>query len=81
VIHVATDDPSVTLVRGLKGQCPNLKILSLDPMHIVFVYEQTHWRKRTAGSKLLRLIMAKVVSRDTNTPLCNGTVFNGARYN
>jgi hypothetical protein len=80
VIHVATDDPSVTLIRGLKGECPNLKILSLDPMHIVFVYEQTHWRKRTAGSKQLRLIMAKVVSRDTKTPLFDGTVFDGSLY-
>jgi len=54
-----SDDPSTALFQGLKRVCPSLEYLALDPTHLAIVYEYATWRKRTAGSRLLRVIMAK----------------------
>lgn len=77
VIHISSDDPSMILLETLKAQCGNLRVLSLDPMHIVFTYEQAHWRKITPGSQLLRRIMAKLTPRSDAPPGWDMNVFNG----
>ncbi|CAK0832929.1 unnamed protein product [Prorocentrum cordatum] len=59
-VSVASDQPSSVLYRALRSSCfSNLVYLSLDPVHLPIAYEETHWRKKTVGSKLLRIIVAK----------------------
>eukprot|EP00971_Amphidinium_carterae_P171297 3395560-Amphidinium_carterae.1 len=41
---------------ALKAVLPNMTFLSLDPLHLVFVYEQAHWKKQTPGSCFLRSV-------------------------
>ena len=48
-VHVATDDPSRKLLCALRRDMPNLAVLSLDPMHLVFVYETPHYRTGGRG--------------------------------
>ena len=60
VRYLATDNPSPKLFRELKGICPNLSCLSLDPVHLAIVYEYAQWGKKTAGSKVLRCLLNKV---------------------
>ena len=57
VLVVNTDDPSSKLFNALKAILPNLKVLALDPVHLVIVYLQCHFNKATPGVKLLRQIM------------------------
>ena len=64
VRFIATDCPSSKLFRELKGICPNLCCLSLDPVHLAIVYEYAHWKKRTPGSKVLRRLLNKVNNID-----------------
>ena len=68
-VSVASDQPSSMLFRALKDSCfPNLKYLGLDPVHLPITYEETHWRKKTVGSRLLRIIMAKFTKVDGRLP-------------
>ena len=65
-VSVASDQPSSALYRALRSSCfSNLTYLSLDPVHLPITYEETHWRKKTVGSRLLRIIMAKFTKVDT----------------
>ena len=41
--------------------------MALDPMHLVFVYEAAHWRKRTTGSHFLRKILSRLCDRASST--------------
>ena len=41
VIHVCTDNPSPELFQRLKAVLPNLKWLSLDPMHICYKFNRS----------------------------------------
>ena len=59
VQHYAADNPSRKLLLGLRRVCPNLKALSLDPLHIVMKYEQASYERKSAGSKFLRKIVSK----------------------
>ena len=59
VRHIATDDPSEALLTRLREHLPNLRFLSLDPVHLVIVYAAAHFRKRTPGQRYLRTIMNK----------------------
>ena len=66
---VASDQPSSALFRALRGSCfPNLLFLGLDPVHLPITYEETHWRKKTVGSRLLRILMAKFTKVDCTLP-------------
>lgn len=59
VISVSSDQPSGLLYRELLRIMPNLRFVTLDPMHVTFAYEQTQGGRRTAGSRLLRCMQAK----------------------
>jgi len=64
VVSVATDSPSGRLYSEVKAVCPQLTWVSLDPVHLVIVYEQSHFRKKTPGSSFLRRIMARFAKLD-----------------
>ena len=59
VQSVASDQPTARLYLHLKQVFTNIKYLSLDPVHLPIVYEYAHFRKRSPGSRILRVIMAK----------------------
>ncbi len=59
VLTAASDQPSEALFHGLRGVLPNLRILSLDPVHLAITYETAHFRKKTDGSRDLRRLLAK----------------------
>ena len=61
--YVATDAPSSLAARLFKEKCKNFEVLSLDPVHLAFVWEYATWRKRTAGSKALRALLQKLSQR------------------
>ncbi|CAK0831613.1 unnamed protein product [Prorocentrum cordatum] len=66
---VASDQPSSALFRALRDSCfPGLSVLSLDPVHLPITYEETHWRKKTVGSRLLRILMVKFTKVDCTLP-------------
>ena len=65
VQHVAVDAPSGALFRELCLVMPNLRLLSLDPTHVVMLYEATQSHKRTEGSTWLRMAMARFSHRST----------------
>ncbi|CAK0844681.1 unnamed protein product [Prorocentrum cordatum] len=68
-VSIASDQPSRALFRAMRCSCfPNLFILSLDPVHLPITYEETHWRKKTVGSRLLRILMAKFTKVDCTLP-------------
>ncbi|CAK0866236.1 unnamed protein product [Prorocentrum cordatum] len=52
----------------LKEVLPNLKFLSLDPVHLPIAYEYAHGNKRSPGSRVLRLIMAKLTKVRSDLP-------------
>ena len=55
---IAFDEPKCSIFNLLRvGPWPNLRMLTLDPFHLVINYLQSHNRKETAGSKFLRRIM------------------------
>eukprot|EP00971_Amphidinium_carterae_P216291 4293390-Amphidinium_carterae.1 len=56
VRHVAVDDTLPRVYQSLKQVLPNMKLLSLDPLHLVFVYEQKQWKKITSGGCFLRSV-------------------------
>ena len=65
VRFVAVDNPSSLMVHELRKVLPNLQFLVLDTVHLPIVYEYGFWRKKTAGSVLLRQIMVKFVAYDS----------------
>ena len=76
VVHVSNDDPSPKLLRGLKRIMRNHEVLSMDPMHPAFTYEQAQGRKKTPGSTLLRRILCRIVARDSQGP--SGPYYDGS---
>ena len=78
VLHVASDDPSSRMFEALREQLPNLQVLSLDPLHLVFTYEQAHWKKRTPGSVFLRKVLARLVGRFSPTDALQHHYFDGS---
>ncbi len=78
ITWIASDQPSGHYYEALKEVCPNLECLFLDPVHLVIVYDQAFWRKRTPGQTLLRRIQAKFngvdynMSADVWGPMYNG---------
>lgn len=78
VRSVASDQPSSALYMSLKRVLPGLQTLSLDPVHIAMVYEHCFFRKRTQGSKALRLLMSKFAKSDpTATGATWGPTYRG----
>ena len=66
--YVFSDEPSHRLWTALREVFPMLRILALDPVHLPLVYEYATWRKRTTGSRLLRVIMGKFSKFHDGTP-------------
>lgn len=78
VRHVAVDCPSGSLFRGLKGVVPGLVWMSLDPLHIVFHYEEAQGRHRTPGSSWLRMAVQRFSNFDeTMTEDSWGAAYSG----
>ena len=79
VQHIACDNPSESLFLALKQKCINLKSLGLDACHLVMMYEQTQWHKKTEGSRWVRIIMAKFAKHDAARDAADwGEVYTGA---
>ena len=81
VRYVFCDDPCAALFQGMQSAMPNLQCMALDPTRLAMVYEYATWRKRTAGSKMLRNVLAKFSKVDTSylpdhwgAPYCGGHV-------
>ena len=77
VRHITTDDPSVRLLTKLQEICPSIQAISLDPMHIAYVYEAPAYRRRTPGSAFLRKILARTAGRGAVALLEHRAIFNG----
>lgn len=78
VRFVSSDLASGLLWRSLQGIFPNLEALCLDPVHLPIVYEYSTWKKRSPGSRFLRMIMNKFNKRDsTLDPAIWGDVQTG----
>ena len=76
VQHVATDNPSKQLLEDLRVACPKLTGVSLDPTHTAMKYEQALGGRKSAGSSLVRSLMAKFCSHD---PALEGNIW-GCMY-
>lgn len=75
---VASDAPSGIMFEELKNVCKNLYALSLDPVHLVIVYHQAFWRKRTPGQTLLRRLQAKFNKVSYDRDVCHwGSIYTG----
>lgn len=61
---VWSDKPSRSLLTQLTKAFPNIRILSIDAIHLVIVYEQGFNKISTPGSRLLRLIVNKFYKVD-----------------
>ena len=59
VEHVVTDDPSKAQWDEFHNVLPNLQSLSLDPMHIVFLYEA-----RSAPDMLAAHMLGTAIATD-----------------
>ena len=68
VTSVASDQCSGALFEYLQEVFPNLDYLSLDPVHLPIAYEYAHGNKRSPGSRVLRLIMAKLTKVRSDLP-------------
>ena len=66
VVAIFSDDPSNLMFATLRRVFSELTFLCLDSVHLVIVYLQAHYRKRTAGSQYLRIIMHKLNKVDTS---------------
>lgn len=78
VLSVTVDNPSKSLVDGLRGCMPNLRVVCLDPPHLAFKYEQHHADRRTPGSRVLRIMLAKFWRYDPYLSSSHwGPVFDG----
>ena len=69
IVSVSSDMPSHTLSQMLRKVCPSLQYMSLDPVHLVIVYNQAHGRKRTPGQAMLRRIQNKFNKVDDSKAL------------
>ncbi|CAE7650574.1 unnamed protein product [Symbiodinium sp. CCMP2592] len=79
VEYLATDQPSPKLFSMLQSICTSLKCVALDPIHLAIVYEYAHWNKRTAGSRMLRSLVRKVLAIDTSKAAEDwGVIFTGS---
>jgi len=59
--------------------CPNLIALVLDPVHLVIVYNQAFWRKRTPGQTLLRRMQHKFNKTNFNMAIHHwGHLYDGS---
>ena len=65
VQFVAVDNPSAKYYGQLQKICPNLQAMCLDPVHLAMTMEYASSRKRTAGSKTLRSVLAKLTALDS----------------
>jgi len=63
VLHYKCDNPTSELFSQLQKVFPKLQSMSLDCIHLPIVYESAMWKKRSAGSIVLRQIMAKFHKR------------------
>eukprot|EP00959_Pyramimonas_sp_CCMP1952_P408946 8570184-Pyramimonas_sp.AAC.1 len=68
VTSVASDQCSGTLFEHLREVFPNLDYLSLDPVHLPIAYEYANGNKRSPGSRVLRLMMAKLTKERSDLP-------------
>ena len=68
VTSIATDSPGALLFQSMRCIFPNLKLLVLDPVHLVIVYQQSHGGRRTAGQTMLRRLQNKLNSVDRSKP-------------
>ena len=48
-LYVGTDDPPEKLCMAIGRICPNLRRMYLDPVHVVIVYNKSHYRKPSKG--------------------------------
>jgi hypothetical protein len=67
VQHVDADNPSGRMWAALRGLFPQLITLSLDTVHLAMAYEFSTYRRRTPGSRFLRLIMSRFHARGVAT--------------
>lgn len=67
VQHVDADNPSGRMWAALRGLFPQLITLSLDTVHLAMAYEFSTYRRRTPGSRFLRLIMSRFHARGAAT--------------
>ena len=75
---VSLDDCSAKLFQALKEIFPGLKYMMLDTVHPAITYEHCFYKKKTPGSKLLRVIMHKFNKTEANGLVTNwGSVFDG----
>ena len=59
IVSVSSDTCSAELYDQLRAIFHSLQFLSLDPVHLPINYEYAHFRKKTIGSRTLRVLMAK----------------------
>lgn len=57
--YLMSDCPGRELWKQMKKVLPNLEIISKDPIHLVINYELQFAKRKSSGSRTLRLIMGK----------------------
>lgn len=79
VKYVATGNASPRLWAALRTVFTELRVLTLDAVHLAMVYEYATYRRRTAGSAFLRAVLARFSARPASQvmPLSLGPVFAG----
>lgn len=78
VVSVCCDQTSSALFDGLRGVLPQLRFLSLDPVHPTIVCEHAHYRKKTPGSRDIRRLLVKFSKYDDSVaPEQWGAQFTG----
>lgn len=78
VLTVVSDNPSGKMLTELRRALPNLLVLALDPVHLAMTYEHTHFRKRTPGSRVLRILLMKFARSDPSLNMGSwGVVYEG----
>ena len=80
VQFVAVDNTSAKYYSELKAICPNLQGMCLDPTHLAMTVEYASRRKRTALSKTLRSLLAKLSARDDTCSAATwGVIYKGGQ--
>ena len=75
---VSLDECNAKLFQALLQILPNLEYMMLDTVHPAIVYEHCFYKKKTPGSKLLRVIMHKFNKLRANGSAPGwGRVFDG----
>ena len=59
VLYIGSDACSAKLFAALGSAFPHLRAIYLDEVHLPIIYNQAHWRKKTPGEKVLRVLMNK----------------------